>query len=175
MNSRHTTFSIRRITRGYIDYRHLARSLHYTYEKKVRAMTKKLMIIDSEPFDREIAGKIFSSKYDLAFAENLFEFETSCEGFKPNVVLFELREPNEWQLREAAIVCKFRCPPLPLVLVISENSMELEATARSYGVFYCLIRPFNLKELWDVLDAAFAFANKPDVHQAMIESKKIRI
>ena len=123
-------------------------------------MAKKLMIIDSEAFDRDIARKIFSGKYEMAFAENLSEFQSSIDAIKPEVVLYELRTSNECELRDAIVATKLRGTPLPLVLVISENSVELEATARDYGVFYCLIRPFNLKELWDVLEAAFTYARQ---------------
>jgi DNA-binding NtrC family response regulator len=136
-------------------------------------MINKLLVIDEEPFDREITRKIFSGKYEMAFTANIKELEPVCIFFQPDVILYEMRQKDIDELASVLIKTRLQKYSPPLVIVISENSFELEKAARSYGAFYCLIRPFNLKELWDALEAAFTYSaskktgiNEPSYHIA---------
>ena len=124
-------------------------------------MKKRLLVIDSEPFNQEIARKIFSGKYEMGFENSANGLEHGCQIMMPNVILFEKRTPETNDLRDLLIKARLHNPSLPVVVIISNNSLELETVARSCGAFYCMIRPFNLKELWDILAAAFSYA---DVH-----------
>jgi DNA-binding NtrC family response regulator len=121
-------------------------------------MPSKLLVINQEPFDREITRKIFHGKYELAFASNASELEPMLNFFSPEVILYEIMQDSIEQITDVLVKTGLQQYQPPLVLVISENSMELEKAARACGVFYCLIRPFNLKELWDALEAAFAYS-----------------
>jgi len=123
-------------------------------------MYNRLLIIDSEKFDREIARKIFSGKYKLDFVASVLDVNYKFMVSEPDVVLYEMRVPNIDDLADVIINTQSKNPPVPLVLIISENSIEIETFARIYKVFYCLIRPFNLKELWNVLESAFIYRKR---------------
>lgn len=123
-------------------------------------MSTRLLIVDAEPFDREVARKVFAGKYDMQFAISALEAGLVDRTFHPDVVLFEMRTNEEENLSDMLVFTQLHKPPLPLVVVFSHDSIELEKVAREYGAFYCMLRPFNLKELWDVLDAASTHARK---------------
>jgi hypothetical protein len=40
-----------------------------------------------------------------------------------------------------------------VIISVSENTRELEKLIRSKNVFYYMLRPFNLKELWDAVES----------------------
>ncbi len=118
-------------------------------------MHNKLLIIDSEPFDREVMAKIFSGTYELSYAVSANDCFVICKEFLPDVVYFELRKP---EIKQLEIVCnalrEYR-PGIPFIISATENSLDLERFARVNRVFYYMIRPFNLKELWDSIASAF--------------------
>jgi DNA-binding NtrC family response regulator len=130
-------------------------------------MKNKLLIIDTERFDRDIMVKIFKGKYVLSFAHNEETCERACQEYRPDVTLYEMREPQESHLSLVCESIRSVNPDIPLIVIASYNTIELERYARMQGVFYYLIRPFNLKELWDVLDAAFVKAFECSRHLAL--------
>lgn len=122
----------------------------------------KLLIVDESAFDRFVMEKVFSGFYELFFAVNNPDSVIQCGRHQPDVVYYELRAPDLNALRSICDTVSGLSPSPPLIVAISENSVELERYARIRQVFYFLIRPFNLAELWDALESAFAFV-KPAV------------
>ncbi len=125
---------------------------------------RKLLVIDSEPFDREIMAKVYSAEYFTLFAAYPNDCLDACVRFNPGVVVYEMRKPNIEALRLFCnAIIKFN-PTLPFIVIVSHNTIELERFARLQGAFYYLIRPFNFQELWDALDAAFIHSMKKTDH-----------
>ncbi len=118
-------------------------------------MKNKLLIIDSEPFDREVMAKIFSGTYELSYAVTVADCFSSCQEFLPDVVYFELRKPEMEQLETVCESLQKYRPGIPFIVSATENTLELERFARVNRVFYYMIRPFNLRELWDSMASAF--------------------
>ncbi len=118
-------------------------------------MYNKLLIIDSESFDREVMAKIFSGTYELSYAVTVNECFAMCKEFLPDVIYFELRKPEIEQLDTVCNALREYRPGIPFIVSATENSLKLERFARVNGVFYYMIRPFNLRELWDSMASAF--------------------
>jgi len=114
----------------------------------------KLHIIDSECFDREIMNKIFGNTYEISASENVKGFINNIEANVIDVIYYEFRKANLSELKMFCQTIKTIDKIIPWIIVISENSIEIEQYARINNAFYCMIRPFNLKELWDVIEAA---------------------
>lgn len=123
-------------------------------------MNKKLLIIDSEPFYRDIMNRIFGSTYSVSFAKSVDEAGEVMKSFEPWAVFFELRQADRDQLTKVVDALKRYCSDSPLIVAVSENSRELEKYARCNNIFYYMLRPFNLKELWDAIECAFVAYEK---------------
>jgi DNA-binding NtrC family response regulator len=139
-------------------------------------MNKKLLIIDSELFYREIMNRIFRSTYSVGFAKSVNEVGEVMKSFKPGVVFFELRQADRDQLTLVFSALKKFSSDSPLIVVVSENNRELERYARCNNIFYYMLRPFNLKELWDTIEYAFIAYEKNRInnwHKIPIQSTKI--
>lgn len=121
-------------------------------------MKGKLLVIDNEPFDREVMAKVFSQYYDIVFAEHPAECSDALIKFQPDVVLFELRVPKLGLLEMVCEAVKSCNPSIPMLVSVSYNNIELERYAREHKIFYFMIRPFNYKELCEALEAAFVRA-----------------
>lgn len=123
-------------------------------------MNRKLLIIDTEKFDRDIMNRIFGSTYSVGFAASADEAGHAMETFDPRVVFFELRQADMKQLAQVFDALAKYCGDSVLIVAVSENTRELERYARSNNVFYYMLRPFNLKELWDAIESGFKIVEK---------------
>jgi DNA-binding NtrC family response regulator len=118
-------------------------------------MHGKLLVIDSEPFYREMMDCIFGSTYSIWFAKNVYDAGEVMKYFKPGVVFFELRQADKSQLTLIVDSVRMFCPDTPLIVAVTGNNKELECYARENKTFYYMLRPFNLKELCDAVECAF--------------------
>lgn len=127
----------------------------------------KLLIIDNVKFDRDIMGCIFGATYSMAFAENIEKAEIIMKWFKPGVVFFELRQPNINQLSILIDTINLCCPDSALIVSVSINTKELERYARRNRVFYYLIRPSNLREIWESIEWGFKNVNSNNIKKGV--------
>jgi DNA-binding NtrC family response regulator len=121
-------------------------------------MDRKLLVIDTEEFDRNMMGRIFGSTYSIAFAANGEESRSVMKEFVPGVVYFELRQADTAQFSRVFDAMVENCPHSALIVAVTENTREFERFIRSHNVFYFMLRPFNLKELWDAVESGFKAA-----------------
>jgi DNA-binding NtrC family response regulator len=123
-------------------------------------MNKRLLIIDSEPFYRDMMDRIFGSTYSVWFAKSVDDSGEVIISIEPWVVFFELRQADMDQLTSIVDCLKKSSPYTKLIVAVSENSRELERYARCNNIFYYMLRPFNLKELWDAVECGFTSYEK---------------
>lgn len=121
----------------------------------VAEIMDRLLIIDTEKFDRDIMNRIFGSTYSTDFAFSAEGAASAMKRFEPGVVFFELRQADIAQLALIFDAKAKYCPNSALIVAASENTRELERYARLNSVFYYMLRPFNLKELWDAIEWGF--------------------
>jgi DNA-binding NtrC family response regulator len=108
---------------------------------------------------------IFGSTYSVGFATSANEAGHAMEIFEPGVVFFELRQADMGQLAQVVDALAKYCGDSALIVAASKNTRELEMFARSNNVFYYMLRPFNLKELWDAIECGFKSVEKKSQEQ----------
>ncbi len=118
-------------------------------------MTNKLLIIESDHVERDAMSKVLNSNYETCFAEDIEDAKRYCHKFYPGVIFFNMPFSDIKLLQILKELIKECGKDIPVIVSVSDNSIEFERAVREEGVFYYLIRPLNLQELWDVLDAAF--------------------
>lgn len=123
-------------------------------------MNNRLLIIDSEPFYRDVMNRIFGTTYSIGFGKSVDEAVAVMKIFEPGVVFFELRQADVNQLTLVVDSVKKLRLDTPLIVAVSENNRELERYARENNIFYYMLRPFNLKELWDAIECGFVTYEK---------------
>lgn|GEM_PF-3292355 len=116
-------------------------------------MKNRLLIIDSEKFDREMMRLIFGKTYSVKLTKSISCAEKVSRSFDPAVVFYELRNNDIRQIFELFAAMEKISPDAAVIISVSENSRELEKLIRSKNVFYYMLRPFNLKELWDAVES----------------------
>lgn len=116
-------------------------------------MKSRLLIIDSEKFDREMMNRIFGKTYSIKLTKDVHVAARMMESFDPSVVFYELRDNDISQINKLFAVMGKISPDAAVIISVSDNTRELEKLIRSKNVFYYMLRPFNLKELWDAVES----------------------
>lgn len=116
-------------------------------------MKNRLLVIDSEKFDREMMHRIFGKTYIVKLSRGVNYAEKVIGDFDPAVVFYELRNNDISQINELFAIMEKISPDAAVIISVSENTRELEKLIRSKNVFYYMLRPFNLKELWDAVES----------------------
>lgn len=133
-------------------------------------MDKKLLVVDSEPLGRNIIRQTFNSICSIKFAPTLSRAEKILKSFQPGIVFFELRSADINQLSEMFHAVHIYSPESFVIVSVSENTDELERYARINSVFYYMIRPFNLNELWDAVSYGFrAIESRPQHSRCSVD------
>jgi len=113
----------------------------------------RLLVIDSEKFDREMMYRIFGKTYLVKLTKDVHALKKVMESFDPAVVFYELRNNDIDKINELFTTVDKISPDAAIIISVSENTRELEKLIRSKNVIYYMLRPFNLKELWDVVES----------------------
>jgi DNA-binding NtrC family response regulator len=113
----------------------------------------RLLVIDSEKFDREMMHRIFGKTYIVKLSRGVNYAEKVIGDFDPAVVFYELRNNDISQINELFAIMEKISPDAAVIISVSDNTRDLEKLIRSKNVFYYMLRPFNLKELWDAVDS----------------------
>lgn len=123
-------------------------------------MKSRLLVIDSEKFDREMMRSIFGKTYSVKLTKCVNDAAKVIKTFDPGVVFYELRNNDIRPINELFVAIGKISPDAAVIISVSENTRELEKLIRSKNVFYYMLRPFNLKELWDAVDSGFTHFEK---------------
>lgn len=97
---------------------------------------------------------MFTRTYDIHFVENKKYCSLWCRALHPEVVYAEFRVPDIPSIRRLHDTFTYYHPLTPLIIATGNNNPDLEQFIRIRGMFYYLVRPFTLAELWDALEAA---------------------
>jgi DNA-binding response OmpR family regulator len=71
-------------------------------------------------------------------------------------LILDLKLPGLGGLDAIAVVKQFDAS-LPIIVMTGHASYEVEQAARAAGIFYYLVKPFNLEELVAAVRAAIRF------------------
>jgi DNA-binding NtrC family response regulator len=117
--------------------------------------TARVLVVDDEPHVagllRELLGALGHAVELAPTAADAFR---SVAEFRPDVVLLDLTLPD---LPGEVALARVRetTPELP-VIIMTGHDPESARRMLAHGAFDYLLKPFNLKRLAEVLDAALA-------------------
>ena len=123
-------------------------------------MNGRVLIIEPDPYEIGILSKVFSGLYETQFAANYKDAIEGLYEFDPEVVIYNVHVLNPDDLLSLNGAIKQCNYPIPVVLVVSDNHIEMERFAREQKVFYYLIKPYEFRVLEDALIAAMRFSRE---------------
>lgn len=118
----------------------------------------KLLVINSDSFERDMMNRVFCSHFEVRLEENVWALSSVLRCFCPDVVLLESCSGALGQLTAACDALYDVDPHIPLLVSVNDNSKLLERNIRQKRVFYYMVRPYNLRELWDAVECAYEFS-----------------
>ena len=136
-------------------------------------MKAKLLVIEPDVFERDILSKVLSDRYDIYFSVNIKSAHETYQEVEPQIVLLHVQLPDIETLEEFCKIKKQWQVGLPVILIISENSLEFERYARTQNIFfYYMIKPYDFKELEEVLVSAMRLSLKNKSNGEMPAAKE---
>ncbi len=123
-------------------------------------MNGRVLIIEPDPYEIGILSKVFSGLFEIKFAS---DYKDAIEGlyeFDPEVVIYDVHVLNPDDLLRLNGAIKQCIYPVPVVLVVSDNNLEMERFARVQNVFFYLIRPYEFRVLEEALISAMRFSRE---------------
>ena len=118
-------------------------------------MKEKVIVIESDPYERGILNKVFSSKYKLTFAASVEDAIEISKKSPHKVMIYDMESPNVQALQNLKKLKEEDEMETPIITIISENTLEGENAVRGIGVFYYLIKPYNFRDLEELIFGAF--------------------
>jgi DNA-binding response OmpR family regulator len=123
-------------------------------------MREKILVIQTDP--KALAGQDESlyRKYNVLIVNNSAEALEIYRTGRHTVIVFVMDGPND---RELSLLRELKAQDdldRPIIAVTNHNSIEIERTIATIGVFYHLLRPFAVNDLNVLIKAAFRSWNK---------------
>jgi DNA-binding NtrC family response regulator len=134
-------------------------------------MNNRILIIESDPFDKDVFSKILSDSYEVKIMATSRGGAKACRDFQPQVILFDMRLHDIRDLQNFIAVKNSYDEKVPVIVIVSDTTPDMEQSVRKLGIFYYLVKPYDFKELGEVLQGAFC---KKNCHQAMEPDGKHR-
>jgi DNA-binding NtrC family response regulator len=125
-------------------------------------MNKNILIIEPDQQERAIFSALLSDCYELTFAYNVIAALDLLAECTFGVVVFEMGQAGNEALDNLQNL-KSRAENKPFIIAITSfNSLEIEKAVASIGVFYHLLKPYNVKGLNDLIGAAIVRSERGD-------------
>jgi two-component system response regulator MprA len=113
---------------------------------------RRVLIVEDEPALRSSYQRAFEPRYDLIFASTGAEALEQLEQHRPDVAVLDMRLPDTdgvdllRRLRE-------ECPGIPTFITTAYVSMEPRLRVLDLPFEGYLVKPFELRDLGDRIDA----------------------
>jgi DNA-binding NtrC family response regulator len=118
-------------------------------------MPKSFLAIEPDISECILLQDLFSGDYQVSFAHDTNEALEILAKTPFTVVLFNLGRANKKSLHELKNL-KIHMRDKPMIIAITtHNNLEIERAIASIGVFYHLLKPYDTKDLIDLVNAAF--------------------
>lgn len=118
-------------------------------------MPKSFLAIEPDISECILLRDLFSDDYLLSFAHDANEALEIMAKTPFSVVLFNLGRANKKSLGELKnLKTNMRDKPV-IIAITTHNNLEIERAIAVIGVFYHLLKPYNTKDLTDLVSAAF--------------------
>ncbi len=123
-------------------------------------MNNRLLIIEPDPFDRDIFSRILADSYDIKFTADSRGIEDIYRDFRPQVVLFDMRLYDINELRTVISLKNSYDEKVLVIVIVTDTTVHVEKSVRQLGIFYYMVKPYDFKELIGVLQEAFRIKSR---------------
>ena len=111
------------------------------------AERERILVCDDEPRMREtIVEALAAEGFDVDTADRAVDAIQRIMHTNYRALILDLKLPGLGGLDAIAVVKRFD-ESLPIIVMTGHASYEVEQAARAAGIFYYLVKPFNLAEL----------------------------
>lgn len=115
---------------------------------------RKVLIVTSESSIRQqILSRVSAKGYQAVAAERGYDALLTVVEQNVGLVIIDLSIEESAGVKTVEILRKIR-PRLPLVVLFSDRSLEAGRQVLQHGVFYYLLKPFDIEELDQVVQIA---------------------
>jgi DNA-binding response OmpR family regulator len=121
------------------------------------AERERILVCDDDPRVREtIVEALAAEVFDVDTADRAVDAIQRIMRTSYRALILDLKLPGLGGLDAIAVVKQFDAS-LPIIVMTGHASYEVEQAARAAGIFYYLVKPFNLEELVAAVRAAIRF------------------
>jgi DNA-binding response OmpR family regulator len=124
-------------------------------------MKHKLLAIEHDEFDRNVIRGVFSGAYSLYLARDMHEASALARFFVPDAVVYTIPVCDDAAMEQLEFLRRGRGIEIPVIVIVPENTIEFERAVRQRGVFYYLVKPYDLRELVGAVRSACGVSNGP--------------
>jgi DNA-binding response OmpR family regulator len=118
---------------------------------------ERILVCDDDPRVREtIVEAMAAESLDVDTADRAVDAIQRIMHTSYRALILDLKLPGLGGLDAIAVVKRFD-EALPIIVMTGHASYEVEQAARAAGIFYYLVKPFNLDELLAAVRAAVRF------------------
>jgi DNA-binding response OmpR family regulator len=118
---------------------------------------ERILVCDDDPRIREtIVEAMAAEAVDVDTADRAVDAIQRIMHTSYRALILDLKLPGLGGLDAIAVVKRFD-EALPIIVMTGHASYQVEQAARAAGIFYYLVKPFNLEELLAAVRAAVRF------------------
>jgi DNA-binding NtrC family response regulator len=134
-------------------------------------MRNKILAINFNEGDRANLLKAFSRQYDIRFTENVATAMRINKEALHLLIILNMEIPDSVTTKDLRRMQKQDILERPIIIITSHNSIEDERALAATGVYYYLLRPYDLKDLNDLFRGALQFWHKKSLEPARVFRK----
>ena len=117
---------------------------------------RKVLIVTSElPIRQQILSRVSAKGYQTVATERGYDALLAVVEQNVGLVIIDLSIEESAGVKTVELLRKIR-PRLPLVVLSNDRSLEAGRQVLQHGVFYYLLKPFDLEELDQIIQIALA-------------------
>jgi DNA-binding response OmpR family regulator len=121
------------------------------------AVRERILVCDDDASSRDtIVEALKTERLEVETADRAVDAIQRIMRTSYRALLLDLKLPGLGGLDAIAVVKRFD-EALPIIVMTGHASYETEQAARAAGIFYYLVKPFNLEELVAAVRAAIRF------------------
>jgi DNA-binding response OmpR family regulator len=118
---------------------------------------ERILVCDDDPHMRDtIVEALGNEKFEVDTADRAVDAIQRIMRTSYRALILDLKLPGLGGLDAIAVAKRFD-ESLPIIVMTGHASYETEQAARAAGIFYYLVKPFNLGELLAAVQAAIRF------------------
>jgi CheY-like chemotaxis protein len=117
----------------------------------------KILYVEDNPTQRELMTRLLELEmedYEIRFARNGSEGLDMAKEWRPDVILMDLRMPGMNGFEAIEQIRAFSpTAQTPIIAISAWANVKNEQRALALGANKCIVKPFDLDELVDAIDA----------------------